>query len=421
MTDYTVRDKGNTVRFNSSTLEKQIFIGPFVGPFLALLTMAVALFYYSPEQMELPLAGLAGIYFSWKWRIRGIAIAWVLLTAVVSIKIVSSVTPSMWWNLTLATSLALASLITGLTQHQIRNHLEWKYQDTVEQQGRLAIVEGRLNTILQTVQQERTEAQNLIDSLKNDLKASLEDAESEKNVQNSLKNDFEQIERAFKELDVESKSTTEQLAKLQNEYKAAQAVISNFEKRESKFEEQESELKELRHTLNAYQHQIVSYKEDLQQGRQQQTLIEEMSELIETLTREKTLLESSLGTLQKEREDHRANEENRVNEESTDVVVTDKSPGELRRLQGFHLQLKEQFAEKSKILDETRRELFLVQEQLNVALLEIKEKDLTSAQITLDEHIEHLTKAESAWKRDVEETNEEIQRLYAIIESTNLR
>lgn len=394
-----------------TSLEKQVFVGPFLGPFLALLTLAIALFYYSPQQMELPLAALAGIYCSWKWQIRGAAIAWVLLAAVTSIKIASSPATSLWWNLSLGLSIALTCLITALTQRNVRDHLDWKYQDSVEQQSRLAIAEARLNTVIQTVQQERAEAQKQIQAVEAEL---IKKTDAQKEAAEYLEIAKSELIHTINENELLQKGSVEMrrtILNLQEDLENAKNTLSQLTNQEKTIETQQQELNNLRHALDAYQHQIASYKDDLQRARHQQTLIHEMGDLIETLTREKKLLESTLGNLQSELEVLQNKEH------AEELLVTEDSPRELRRLEGFYRQLRDQFEEKSRVLSEARRELFQTQEKLNALERENSERELTNSHITQEEHIYHLTKIEDEFKQELEASHQEVKSLYQLVDS----
>lgn len=394
-----------------SSLEKQVFIGPFLGPFFALLTMAVALFYYSPEHMELPLAGLVGIYCSWKWRLRGAAIAWVILAAVTSFKSLSSFEPSIWWNISLSTSIALACLITALTQRNVRDHLEWKYQDSVEQQSRLAIAEARLNTILQTVNQERQEAQQIADNLRAQLMEKTTLLESQMQYIDVSRAEIIHTRSENEGLQKEIFEIRQKALRNQEDLETAKETLETLQGYQETSHKQEKEIRELRHTLDAFQYQIASYKDDLHHARQQQTLIKEMGDLIETITREKSLLENTLGSLQAEIEVLKSKDANEC------ITVTEESPQELRRLEGFYRQLRDQFEEKSKTLDETRRELFCTQEKLSAIEIDFSEKELVNPQISLEEHERHLAKIEGELRQELEINQQEIKNLYDLIDT----
>lgn len=399
------------VYVKESSLEKQVFIGSFLGPFLALLTLAIVLFNYSPHQMELPLTALVGLYCSWKWGIRGSVVACVLLAAVASFKIVSSPDASAWWNISFASSIGLACLITALTQRNVRDHLEWKYQDFIEQQSRLAIVEGRLNTILQTVGQERAQAEAAIEALRAQLDDKIAGQEHYAAYMETSRQELCQTRAANESLHRDLVEMHQRVLISKELLEGSQEALRHLEGREEVFNRQEAELKGLRHTLGAFEHQIASYKDDLQRSQQQQPLIHEMGELIDTLTREKKLLESTLTALQTELE------ELRLQPISDEVRVDEDSPGELRRLEGFYRQLRLQFEEKTQILEETRRQLFQTQERLNAIQLDFSERELISPQISLQEHSDHLARAESEFNKELAVSQQEIHKLYDLIES----
>lgn len=393
-----------------SAFERQVFVGPFLGPFLALLTMAVALFYYSPYQMELPLAGLISIYCSWKWNIRGMLIAWILLAAVVSYKVFSA-EGTVVWNILLGISIALASLVTALTQKNVREHLEWKYQDFIEQQGRLAIVEAQLNSVLITVQQERNNANQIIDNLNLELKEKLEKQEVYDEYMQVARNELNHTRSENEVLHNSINDIRQKAIAYQEQWEKANEKLNDYRLNENKYFKQEEDLKDLRHGLNAYEHQIASYREDLSRYKHQQSLINEMGEMINTLTREKGLLENALLQLQTELEE--------VNQRAStqEVEVNEHSSSELRRLEGFYRQLREQFEEKSRTLDAARQELFITKEKLCAIEKEIHEKELGSPRISIEEHIKQLAHAEEEFKNELDINKQEIQKLYYFIDS----
>jgi hypothetical protein len=137
-----------------------------------------------------------------------------------------------------------------------------------------------------------------------------------------------------------------------------------------------------------------------------------MGDLIERLTREKGLLEGSLKTLQEEIEVFKSKTSD------FDVTVNENSPAEMRRLEGFYRQLREQFEEKSQLLDSTRKELFHTKEKLSAAEKENLEKEITSPQISIEEHTRHLAQMEEELKNELELSHQEIKRLYALINSS---
>ncbi len=130
-----------------------------------------------------------------------------------------------------------------------------------------------------------------------------------------------------------------------------------------------------------------------------QVIVREMNEHIETIEREKSLLESTVSRLQGELEEWQASSETIIN------------PSEHRRLQGMYNQLREQFEEKTSLLSETRKELFQVQEQAHLLSKQLNEYHLTGEGIPqLTTEIAHLLAQQ-------EEARTEINRLEELISS----
>lgn len=89
--------------------------------------------------------------------------------------------------------------------------------------------------------------------------------------------------------------------------------------------------------------------------------------------------------------------------------------GNTRRIEAMYLQLKEQFEEKSAILDQARRELFYAQEQLQSLQREEEEKalELTETESLLQKELSHLIKEAEESSR---QHNQEIELLSNLVE-----
>jgi hypothetical protein len=91
---------------------------------------------------------------------------------------------------------------------------------------------------------------------------------------------------------------------------------------------------------------------------------------------------------------------------------------QVRKLEGLYLQLREQFYEKSVMLDRTRQELFLTQEQrlsLEKALEEERVFDLSENEKLLQVNLESLTteyeKIISDYQQELEEMSDLVKEL----------
>ncbi|MCE2982538.1 MAG: hypothetical protein LW832_03115 [Parachlamydia sp.] len=100
-----------------------------------------------------------------------------------------------------------------------------------------------------------------------------------------------------------------------------------------------------------------------------------------------------------------------LNQEIQAVPV--EKPVDLRVLEGKYTQLREQFVEKSQVLDQTRRELFETEEKRLALLKDIEEKENYS----LTGYDEALQKEFIKLGAEMEKYEQEIEQLNAIIES----
>ncbi|MGK5594644.1 MAG: hypothetical protein ACSNEK_04715 [Parachlamydiaceae bacterium] len=95
-----------------------------------------------------------------------------------------------------------------------------------------------------------------------------------------------------------------------------------------------------------------------------------------------------------------------------DLAVAPSLTKELTRIQGMYKQLRTQFEEKSKVLNETRKELFLAIEgknKLELEFLELQQFDRGEEETALEQYIIELS-------RLVEEQEKEIEALHQIVE-----
>lgn len=98
------------------------------------------------------------------------------------------------------------------------------------------------------------------------------------------------------------------------------------------------------------------------------------------------------------------------------ILEATESP-EYRRLNGAYTQLKEQFKEKDKVLTETRKELFLTQEQAGALSKELDEFKLYGVPSEIAQLQRHVAETEQQSLEEIERLRAEIQALEAIIES----
>lgn len=196
-------------------------------------------------------------------------------------------------------------------------------------------------------------------------------------------------------------------------------------------------------------HEELSHKAQEEQILQQ-AVQQEMNEHIETLTREKELLETMLKKLQIELENIRIDEkeakmtldvkenkfqslQNNLQELQRQLQDSEEKFGALfielqevkerqpvpeaaqRRAEAMYLQLRQQFAEKSCILDETRRELFHAQEQVLKYQKEAEELNLYGSGDMEEKLYKYITRIEKYLQNNQRNFDQEIDQLHALI------
>lgn len=99
------------------------------------------------------------------------------------------------------------------------------------------------------------------------------------------------------------------------------------------------------------------------------------------------------------------------------VNIAEAESRELRRVDGLYRQLRQQFEDKSNLLDETRRELFLTQEKLTRELMDHKERqyDGTEYERELQRCLEQFENEQreliDSHRREVEQLQELISQM----------
>lgn len=89
---------------------------------------------------------------------------------------------------------------------------------------------------------------------------------------------------------------------------------------------------------------------------------------------------------------------------------------ELRRLEGLYLQMREQFNEKSSVLDSTRRELFLMQEKFLSIQKEHEEKEIFGESECEQSLYNIISITDVELKHQIVELNHEISQLHSLVD-----
>lgn len=323
---------------------------------------------------------------------------------------------------------------------------------------------------LKAVREEHTQFKEIIKEAQKDVQSAKKEADSAKNEAEAIKNELAaksvKAELLLEELLEKRKEVfqlREQLQEIQEEWK-------KFSTEENDTPQDDAELQNLRDLINKkeqdlfnVQFRLDSALEDIQkQGKElakfqnedvtQKKLYYEIFEQCESLKKEKDLFELTVHKLQNETEQlHSLKKEKerledllnstlkeleaarviqevpKEKEQSCEIVTNSKEPDLTqeynlrRRSEAMYLQLKEQFNEKSAILDETRRNLFHKEETVLQLQKRLKEYEQFSLDPQVRDLIEHIVKMHYQFERRDKMYMQEIDTLHDIIAKLNIR
>ena len=385
-----------------------------VGPLFAIFAFVIALFKFSSTQMEIPLAGILALVLCWRWKLLGLSIAIPLIAASVGWRYAYADEFSHQWDLTLAGAFVLSSFITALSSMEAESIL-----------GTSRVMESESLQQLQSLQRDLAAAEKKLQdresffSLKEkDFLAKISQQQSEYEeaqfalgiARGEIINSDHQKERLHRELLDQQQLTLkfqesfdEATIRLKEKTKQAEAAANiPLLERELAFKCQDladwqAKAQELREQLTQQTHQYAI----------QQALYQEMRDQSDALLNEKRMLEGSLHCLQTELEELQRLQQTPKTKDTQDY----------RRLEGLYNQLRDQFEEKSSLLDETRRQLFHANEELSAMKLSEQETAYQEPLVPLTEVENCLKLAEERFKKEQEDDRKEIAELQSLVQS----
>ncbi len=435
-------------------IEFQVLLWTFVGPFVALLTFFIILMKDPVTAPYFAFSVLVGLPLCWKWQKIGLGFACGIL--LMSLFLALNLIPSeeIWWHLGMTVSVIIGFTVTALSLEEAQQSL-WKMQEDAEHQVQNLIrrdekfhldrvaLESQVNSLQSTIlsltikseQLEKVVAEKslqlqasreLVDMAREELIAT--QAEQEKNLQELF----------------EKRHSISHLQERFDDCQAQLRVLSTKTIHQSKLEE---ELQQIKQELKAEEQQRVQLEKGMAERTaalyraeselekmqiRQKALSDEMSECIDSLTREKGLLESTLkhlqdelesmrglvGQIEDEKESFRKQIETKAAFSIETLAITEakkNKPVHAPSPEKMYLQLKEQFEEKSSVLHATRRELFRAQEQLLLHSLESEESQRSQMSVPFSQLESHLRKLEAERANEIEALKLEIQKLEELI------
>lgn len=485
----------------------QFELWSIIGPALTLLTLFVLLFAAQKISIFLPTAALIGFFFSWKWKVKGL-VATLVLLLLTTVYLDQYIQPDFrLWQLGLVFSFALSSLVTALCQEETTNYFQTakqeiptqqntapqfdeklkeakkifelekeKYihqiqvlekaskdvskeifeykqkldqsklsQDALEHQlkiknDEIVLLQRQIDEIAQ-VKNQHYENEDLNVEL-NELKKKLDDALEEVDLGHlhvkmlskdlSIERDIHDqnkraLEDAQKENQVLSKKSGGLVDQLETASREKQLLETSLTKLQSTLEQLKDKIDERDLENLAHQSTIHSLQSVSNNGENLLTLEREKFEKLQAQyeAQDKSYMEQlsiveskwlqALQELSRLQDPSQNNFELKISELEDGLrqerLVIDHTNREIRRLNGVYQQLRDQFDEKNKALDDVRRQLFLSEESYSALELKFKENNFAETA--------YFIKYISRLQNEIDSYDFEINQLYDLIDSLN--
>lgn len=465
------------------TSERQFFLWNVIGPLLALATVLLMLIYPTPLTPFFALTMAFGLPACWYLKKWGVIAAVFVLTFLIFFN-TNAIAEAPIWHMGIALSIILTLFVTtnsfeeGTALVEEFSGRSASVQKTIEQyksdlenlkfkhQNELHAIQNKIdvNSKELTISHEKSvQLMEAVEKAKIDIQIATKEAAEAKTEAEAIRGQLEaktiKEEHVLQEL-LEKRKEVFQLRDLlqeaQDELKSRPLETQNVH--------DDTELQNLRDLISKkeqdlfnIQFRLDSALEDIQEHEKelskiqdkeilQKKLQHEMSDQIETLKREKELLELTIHKLQHETEQFSSlkQEKERLENslsstlkelENIRCAAAQEAAKEVpaipsretadtnfvqeyslrRRAEGMYLQLKEQFNEKSATLDATRRQLFHTQESLMQLQRNLKEQELFSTDPQVQTLTRHILKMQNQCDRHEKFYNSEIDILQDII------
>ena len=441
----------------------QIHLWCILGPFFTILGASLALLTKFPMQQPFFWVSIVCILFCCRGKIPGFIFSSVLVVTLIGYSYYTSLVQDNIWFLGVGFSVLLSLLITSLSYAEIDNFIT---ELSEENAYPLSVTEEQLK--------ELTELREKIHATGNEKKELNEQLDALKQDKEQLsQNRLQEIEELQAKLDLlKNYPRPEQLQELREVIQGKDQEIMTMQHRLKSFQE-ELRILSLNYSNKEKDYQKLKEENDshnLLIGKAQQeqltcqSMIQELNDHIETLDREKDLLEKTLARLQGELEVYQEKEssiqknnehlhqqlltseesylkqiqilEQRVKQfeekqKENEIIINGKTfsadkehialtaPSTELKAVNLYQQLREQFAEKSAVLDETRRQLFAAQEKILAYELSVKEKNCQWEPLEESMYQQYL-KLFHKLETVQEEHQQEIEQLHDIISFTLL-
>jgi len=296
-----------------------------IAPLITAVTISILLIKGTSGSNQIfPWVALIGLGLCWQWRVKGLACAIGILCAVFAYQFSNIPVDDRLWYVVFTLSLCVTFGVAALTFDEISTMAVGIATATEESDKKIDQKESLLRAIEHRFIEQTSVLNSQVIELQQQIKELQDKSSSYQEIIDVARNEVAQANHRQESLQKELTQASQQVSNLESEVR-----MQLFELEQAK---QEAE----------------SHKIELQE---KETLCGELKEALK-------VAESKVVTILPERS-----------------LETEEIPAEIRRLEGLNKQLREQFEEKTEVLAQTRRELFVCTEKLACAQKEMEEKE----------------------------------------------
>jgi hypothetical protein len=379
---------------------RSVFFLTLLGPFSTLLTLSLFLLATPAQFYYIPLSLILGSAATWIFRSSGFAFSVSFLSVFVIYHLLNH-TMGLWF-IGATVSTVLSFMITWLTVDEADRLVGTFRSEAVEAHNIRDDVELKLAQYEERHAKEKESFQQHVSVLEKELSFRTSSLESIENIQELSRVELLSMTTKYEETQRLAADLQAAYGKLEEKVEDQIVLIDILKEKAARQDKMADELYQLK-------------VEIVEKETEKQAVIDEMNEHLETLTREKDLLENTLSKLQGELE-QREKTIHQLKEKPPEEPALPQDivePREYRRLFGMYKQLRDQFDEKQLHLDQARKDLFYAQENLSLtekAKEEWEFKEHPSIKV-LTRDIEELTRKNEEARREISNLEDLISSL----------
>lgn len=382
---------------DSSNSDEPFYPGvlSITGPIFVLLTILLLVVKESPYYIDLAAVAIVGLLLNWRFSLPGFLISNSILMGVIAYDVFVEGHSFGLWDAGVVATLEFAFVLTLLSGKELFEQIQvWggervlKLQEKEQKLAEVLAEQQHAEKRLKEAQALATQKSGIAEQFERLLKMAREELHHEIKKREDIETHFFEQKREISKLQEKLEDTvfhTDQIQQLrgiidQKEHelfslKASMQQTQSDSYDSGKILELEQTIEQLSFEKNGIESSynlLEKNFEDLDKKYHEQAAIfHENEEKIQDLADRLQKLTDRLKEVQKEKDEIEKQLDQAIQpSETAEVDRTNPLSRELRRVEGLYFQLREQFEEKKFQLDQTRHELFHLQEEL---LLKVKE------------------------------------------------